>query len=274
METDRNRADFRGRESPGPGARPDRDRADRGPSRVSKDMEAIFGKAADPPPPSPKAERPRARPIVIRNLSSAGRGGTSWRLVAAAVLAAMVGTFITVMRDDRSGPPPRLAAGAPARNQPSPSRPPAAVPADRLAEAAPAPPVPQRARAIPAERKAESQPRPKPESGPARLATADKSRTAPTRLASRPSRQRCEGMNENREAWCLRPAVLAADRGLRDAYADAIRTGVERSTLISYRKRWARLRNRSSDEPRYLIGSYRALAEELASLSDQARMGR
>ncbi|XHR98473.1 hypothetical protein ACFB49_00630 [Sphingomonas sp. DBB INV C78] len=81
-------------------------------------------------------------------------------------------------------------------------------------------------------------------------------------------------MDDAHEAWCLQPAVRAADQELRNAYASAIRNGVERSTLVSYRKRWSKVRNRSSDEPRQLIGNYYALAEELQTLSAQARRER
>ncbi|WP_380874685.1 hypothetical protein [Sphingomonas sp. DBB INV C78] len=105
---------------------------------------------------------------------------------------------------------------------------------------------------------------------PVRTATVEPD--APSRSA--PSARRCTGMDDAHEAWCLQPAVRAADQELRNAYASAIRNGVERSTLVSYRKRWSKVRNRSSDEPRQLIGNYYALAEELQTLSAQARRER
>lgn len=65
--------------------------------------------------------------------------------------------------------------------------------------------------------------------------------------------------------------MMAADRRLRRAYERAIRAGVPRATLASYRSRWASLRRRSSDEPARLIAGYGSLASDLNRLADRRR---
>ncbi|MCR5874447.1 hypothetical protein LRS10_09865 [Phenylobacterium sp. J426] len=77
----------------------------------------------------------------------------------------------------------------------------------------------------------------------------------------------CNGMTRSAEARCAYPAVLAADRNLRAAYDRAVRAGVPRQELVSYRSRWASLRHRADDQPAKVIYGYRAMARDLDRLS-------
>nr|WP_089218744.1 hypothetical protein [Sphingomonas laterariae] len=248
-------------------------------------MEAIFGKKGATLPPLPTIQRPRARPIVIRPGAADDDRGTGWRLAGAAALATLVAAVITITAQrqdagqDAAPLPPRQEIAARDVGAPPPQPQPELAPAP---VASVEPPAPEPVAVVAA---SASPPAKKPPARPARakrkaaskteqLADASPSQPAPVAVAAAPAQPRCEGMTANREAWCLRPAVLEADKDLRAAYANAINIGVARSTLSSYRKRWAKLRKQSSDEPRHLIGSYRAMTEELALLSTQARAGR
>jgi uncharacterized protein YecT (DUF1311 family) len=102
--------------------------------------------------------------------------------------------------------------------------------------------------------------------------------TEPTRIApppppaAHPAQRSCDTIpGAAEQARCLRSAVEAADRDLRRAYAEAVDAGVEPSIMNHYRKRWSKLRKRSSDEPAYLIGSYGALTEDLYILTRETR---
>jgi uncharacterized protein len=68
----------------------------------------------------------------------------------------------------------------------------------------------------------------------------------------------------------MRPQVLDADQQLRSAYQDAIRAGVDRHVLATYRRQWSKLRSRANSDPRGLTSGYRQMAQQL----DAARTGR
>lgn len=100
-------------------------------------------------------------------------------------------------------------------------------------------------------------PVPAPEPAPAKAEPAPPAKAAPPRRARSGGRSYAD--------------MLAADRRLRRAYERAIRAGVPRATLASYRSRWASLRRRSSDEPARLIAGYASLASDLNRLADRRR---
>ena len=66
---------------------------------------------------------------------------------------------------------------------------------------------------------------------------------------------------------CGRADVMAADRRLRSAYAAAVRAGVARPVLASYRTRWARLRPRAPTDPARVVVGYRGMASDLERLA-------
>jgi hypothetical protein len=58
--------------------------------------------------------------------------------------------------------------------------------------------------------------------------------------------------------------MLAADQRLRRAYRQAIRSGVSRSVLLSYRSEWNRVLRRHADDPMRLVARYDALSADLS----------
>lgn len=118
----------------------------------------------------------------------------------------------------------------------------------------------------------QTQPQAKPATVIRESAVREREPPAPILPAPRQEgRANCDDLGEAEQAWCLAPAMLAADRELRAAYAAAIDAGVEPSIIADYRRRWSKLRRRSSDEPAFLIGSYGALAEDLHRLAHETR---
>jgi hypothetical protein len=64
---------------------------------------------------------------------------------------------------------------------------------------------------------------------------------------------------------------MAADRRLRQAYAQATRAGVSRAALVNYRNRWASLRFGARRDPMRTIGAYGDMAQDLNRMARQAR---
>jgi hypothetical protein len=95
---------------------------------------------------------------------------------------------------------------------------------------------------------------------------------AGAKAASRPI-QRTRAVYQQRKRWPRRSEVLAADMRLRRAYASAIRAGVDRGTLLEYRRRWARYRSREYDRPVRLIGAYADMTNDLHHLARQPERG-
>jgi hypothetical protein len=60
-----------------------------------------------------------------------------------------------------------------------------------------------------------------------------------------------------------RAEVMAADRNLRRAWAEAAQAGAGRDLLMDYRRRWERLNRESSLDTNHLVRSYRQMADEL-----------
>lgn len=86
-----------------------------------------------------------------------------------------------------------------------------------------------------------------------------------------PARRRGRCAAGATSAWCLRGAVVAADDRLRNAYAVAIRAGVDRKTLEGVRSDWSRLRRRANKDPEALIRGYGLLAQQLRAEAGRGR---
>lgn len=79
----------------------------------------------------------------------------------------------------------------------------------------------------------------------------------------------CMRLAPPERAWCLRPALLAADHRLRIAYERARSVGASGRLLARYQKRWLSVRRDAEDAPDYVIDQYNQLAQRLESLSSQ-----
>ena len=114
-------------------------------------------------------------------------------------------------------------------------------------------------------------PAPQQRAAPPRSAPPRSAQTASRILATPQSAQRaqrataggCEGARGDVRARCLYPAVMRADRQLRDAYDRATRNGVPRSVMVSYRDRWSDMRRDARRDPDRVIAAYRRMATEL-----------
>ncbi|MCR5878160.1 hypothetical protein [Phenylobacterium sp. J367] len=104
------------------------------------------------------------------------------------------------------------------------------------------------------------------EAPPARIVKANSKTKAKAKAAGG-----CERLSGGARARCGYPQVLAADRQLRRAYAQATRAGVERGRLVSYRNRWANLRHRADDQPTRVAAAYGDMARDLSRLAREAR---
>lgn len=106
-----------------------------------------------------------------------------------------------------------------------------------------------------------------------RVARAEKSAARPSikpvvrRVEPRASG--CPGRSDGQS--CSHADVMAADRGLRRAYARASKAGVPRATLVATRERWDDLRREAPDRPERLVSGYLALSGDLARATNIAR---
>jgi hypothetical protein len=135
-----------------------------------------------------------------------------------------------------------------------------------------APPAASAAVPVPAEITPELMPDPvvlKPVAAPPRAVKRTASTTEGRRTARVSSQGGCGGLRGDALARCLWPSVMSADRDLRRAYERAVRVGVSRSTLVSYRDRWSSLRRDAQRDPRRTISAYRRMAGDL----DRAQTG-
>nr|WP_047168740.1 hypothetical protein [Sphingomonas sp. Y57] len=230
---------------------------------VRQDMAAIFGE-----PEAGEAPLPRTIPIAVRGSATpvGNRRVIAGPLLAAAAAGLLIGIagaggLGLVDLRDRSASPAALApatgvAQNPFEGSPSP------VPAPKATETAGAPSPSTRA-----DNKEPARAEPKAGSTPARPAAKSKSEKT-VKTAKRPAG--CEG-DRLEQAWCMRPDILAADRRLRRAYAEAIHQGVERRFLVEHQRRWTRLRNRATRDPRGVLQGYDELAGDLERLSINGR---
>jgi hypothetical protein len=199
---------------------------------VAADLEGIFAGFQGASPRS-------GAPSPARRLAPRRAGALRLPMIGGVAAAALAGVAVGSMLGERASPPaPSLAAGpAPNVIQPSP-RP--------AAPLSPAPPVQLAAAPKPAPVEAEPEVK-----KPVVKASAVKRKPKSPPRATRRHASRSE--------------VLAADRRLRRAYASAIRAGVPRPVLVSYRNRWDRLRRSAWDEPARLVRGYGALTRDLSA---------
>ena len=61
----------------------------------------------------------------------------------------------------------------------------------------------------------------------------------------------------------MQPEILDADRRLRFAYYDAVRSGVDPRLLGAYRRQWSQMRDEENYDPRGVAAGYRQMADDL-----------
>lgn len=218
---------------------------DRRSRSVSADLDAIFREA--PPPRSSEAAPPKVR-LIGRAPSRAVR--TSMASLGALAAVGLLG----------------LAVGAALTRPPGPPRPPPVASQSVVAQAAPAP-APAAVAAAPTTPSAPVLRARQPAPAPPAVQRPARAKAPPAARAARG----CQALRGEARARCAYPAVLAADRRLRTAYARATRAGVSRTTLITYRSRWASLGRRATAEPARVIAGYGVMAGELDRLARNAR---
>ncbi|MCJ8156978.1 hypothetical protein [Sphingomonas sp. LaA6.9] len=240
-----------------------------GAMQVSHDMETIFG-GADPLPDG-EASVAAGSTMLIVSRSSANRLGKRRTLALTGVaIAGVLGISIILAPRGIPDPSPRQIVTPPSQVD-LVSRGPTfvesaaapAVPSSRVNEAAtetsPAVKSPTRPRSTTDNPKRKST---------QRLAT----KSAPKAHRSRASTS-CKRMGGMELARCMRPQILAADRQLRNAYNDAVRSGVDRRTLVAYHRQWSKLRRRANSDPRSVTAGYRQMAEQLDATRTGGRAG-
>ena len=83
--------------------------------------------------------------------------------------------------------------------------------------------------------------------------------------ASAPSAMaRCARVDRRDRPACAHAVMLAQDRSLRRAYAQAVRAGVSRDTLADSTRRWATLRRQAISQPARAAAGYAALGRDLS----------
>jgi type IV secretory pathway VirB10-like protein len=227
-------------------------------SSVSAELEAIFH--------PPKGAAPPAGSSAVRGFGGArtasqphGRAARLGALAAAALVGLGVGAAVMDRRAPEPRPAPQATRSVPVVVAQRPEPPAPAAAADPLpAPVWPATPGPIAVTGPAAE------PRPQ-----AAKAVAKTKRSAAK--IERAADGRCETLRGANRARCAYPQVLAADRKLRRAYAQATRAGVERARLVSYRNRWASLRHRADEQPMRVIAAYSDMAQDLSRLAREAR---
>ncbi|WP_347271032.1 hypothetical protein [Rhizorhabdus histidinilytica] len=232
---------------------------------VRHDMAAIFGEleAGDAPPPRTIAMAVKGATTPLA--PAAGRRTAAGPLLAAAAAGLLIGVAGTgglrfADLRDQMAPPPTLAPATGVAENPF-ERPPPAMPAPQaIAKAAP-PSLPS------GNDREEARAERQETSTPPRPAARERTRKT-TEAARRPAE--CEG-DRLEQAWCMRSDILAADRRLRRAYAEAIHQGVERRFLVEHQRHWTRLRNRAARDPKGVLEGYRELAGDLERLSIHGR---
>lgn len=218
------------------------DRADK--ARTTRPSRAIVIK--------PGAARPRLwpYPLVLACVAAAG-----------VLVGAMTDELAMIFGRSNPGPTPSSAAlelrtvrplsaaidpqVAVSRIDPAP-KPPTAAPAAKAA----APPAAERAASA------------------SRAARSQQSRSAP-RTSEKASS--CAGLTGAAEQRCAYPKLLAADRRLRHAYERAAEAKVPRQALVSYQRRWSRLRGEARRDPERVARAYDRLAAELRQAARDRR---
>lgn len=221
---------------------------------VAEDLEAIFRPAPVAPPLQPGKVQSFVPAEGARERSHAKLGA----LVAAALAGLALGGVLmgSSPHDPKPLTPASVAAAAPAAS-PTPVR---------VVEVAPTPLVPPTPPPAPTIRSAPVVAATTPVR-PAKAATPKMVKAKARATAA----GRCERLRGAAQARCAYPAVIAADRRLRAAYAKATRAGVSRQRLVSVRTRWASLRRQADDRPTQVIVAYDRMAADLTRAARQAR---
>lgn len=236
---------------PPPAPLPDRRELSRA---VRADLEEIFR----PVTPSAASRPPRVRTFAGRSAEARERSPARWGALAAAALLGVAAGALMVQPPIPGRPAPVAQAPA-ALTVASVAPAPAPAPASAPGPAIPWPEPPPTA--APAKIQAQ----------PTKAAAPRAAKPKPAKAVARKSGSRCEGLRGDNRARCAYPAVIAADRRLRQAYASATRAGVPRATLVSYRNRWASLRHRADRDPGRVIAGYQDMAGDLRRLADRER---
>lgn len=248
---------------------------------VRSDMATLFGthEASDAPPP-------RTIEIAVNGSAAPFGPATRRRRIAGPLLAAATaGLLIGVagvgglrFADLGNGTPvspPRAPATSVAEN-PFEQSPPPAAPATPpvTAVTAPRPSTSEVRKPAHTERLASANipkiTRVTKVAASPRHAAGKKSRTAGKAAKTVSTSAGCGG-DRLEQAWCMRPDILAADRRLRGAYAEAIHQGVERRYLVEHQRRWTRLRKLAARDPKGVLEGYGELAGDLERLSTYGR---
>jgi len=223
---------------------------------INADMESIFRLL-------PRTSQPESSPSVTG--PGAKRSAYLWQitlvvLVAASLLAAAWVFLPGVLH------PRRAATAAPSRPIAMMAMPiPAEIPTPPSEVTPPSPPT-----AASEQAPRSPEPRAKPATQPRAAAQPSRRARQTAREAAASPARRCDDQNS---AWCMRERTVAADGALRDAYAQAVRAGVARDSLVDIRRDWQRLRKRSNKDPSGMIDGYADLTGTLRRLTRE-RTGR
>jgi hypothetical protein len=117
---------------------------------------------------------------------------------------------------------------------------------------------------------------PTEEPAPQVVERAPVSRAAPSRrsvAAAERNDPDCVGFTGRELSRCMRPQLLAADRVMRAAYAQATQTGLNYSTLFSYQQRWARVLQQADADPQQTTAALNRMAQELGDEQYRQRAG-
>jgi len=226
-------------------------------AQVARDMEAIFGRVVTVRDPDIVDPSRAIKPIISH--CSARENETL--VPAGVVLAGALAISLVFAQPGTTAPSPRpiatvsssVASAVPANRPPDLVDTPTDFgPRRRLAAASP----------IPAAEK--SRPSPRPELHDPRQTFAQPIAVAPSQ--AEPVSQTggsCDGLEGLDLAGCMRPEIRDADRKLRNAYYDAVRSGVDPRVLAAYRREWSRIRDEEVYDPQHAAASYRQMAEDL-----------
>lgn len=134
-------------------------------------------------------------------------------------------------------------------------------------------PPAQPTRAIPVEIAQVAQPEPGPIDPLVTLDPQPQVTAAPVVRKAHAARPRHSSplMRRHEVRCCASSDMSSADRRLRRAYSAAVRAGVPRPILVSYRDRWASVRRERAHQPRRLIEGYGRLASGLDRAAARAR---
>lgn len=107
---------------------------------------------------------------------------------------------------------------------------------------------------------------------PSRTATTEPIRRQAPAVPS--TMVRCAQVDLGDRAACAHGVMMAQDRGLRRAYARAVRAGVSRDSLADTTRRWARLRRQAISHPAAAAAGYASLSRELSRRTPARPPGR